>query len=116
MILLDTDHFSILTDARHALHDSLTSRLESSNTPLAIPVVSVEEQLRAWLGQVRRLADVEKQIFPYDRLIRLLDTLTSWEIARWSEPAAIEFKALRKQKVRIGTQDLKIAAISIAND
>ena len=116
MILLDTDHFSILADARHALHSSLTSRLESSNEPLAIPVVSVEEQLRAWLSQIRRLADVEKQIFPYDRLIRLLDTLTAWEIARWSEPAAMEFKGLRKLKVRIGTQDLKIAAIAIAND
>jgi tRNA(fMet)-specific endonuclease VapC len=116
MILLDTDHFSVLTDARHALHGSLTSRLEASNESLAIPIVSVEEQLRAWLAQVRRLPDVEKQIFPYDRLIRLLDTLSAWDIARWSEPAAIEFKQLRKQRVRIGTQDLKIAAIAIAND
>jgi hypothetical protein len=72
MILLDTDHFSVLTDSRHALHSSLTSRLEASNESLAIPIVSVEEQLRAWLAQVRRLPDVEKQIFPYDRLIRLL--------------------------------------------
>src|SRR3954465_11743765 len=116
MIVLDTDHFSVLTDARHALHASLTSRLEAANDPLAIPIVSVEEQLRAWLAQVRRLPDVEKQIFPYDRLIRLLDTLAAWDIARWSEPAAIEFKQLRKRRVRIGTQDLKIAAIAIAND
>ena len=56
------------------------------------------------------------QIFPYDRLIRLLDTLTQWEIARWSQPSAEEFKRLRKQHRRIGTQDLKIAATAMVND
>jgi tRNA(fMet)-specific endonuclease VapC len=116
MILLDTDHFSVLTDARHALHAPLTTRLEASHEVLAIPVVSIEEQLRAWLAQVRRLSDVHKQIFPYDRLIRLLDTLAVWDIARWSEPAAGEFKRLRQQRVRIGTQDLKIASIAVASD
>jgi tRNA(fMet)-specific endonuclease VapC len=114
MILLDTDHFSVLTDSRHSLHDSLMTRLAASDGNLAIPIVSVEEQLRAWLAQVRRVTDVHKHIFPYDRLIRLLDTLGEWEVARWSEPAADEFKRLRKRRIRIGTQDLKIAAIAIA--
>lgn len=116
MILIDTDHFSILTDARDALHGQFAARLQSCNETLAIPVVSVEEQLRGWLAQVRRHADVDKQVFPYDRLIRLLETLGQWEIARWSQPAAAEFKLLRKQRVRIGTQDLKIAAIAISTD
>jgi hypothetical protein len=58
MILLDTDHFSVLTDSRHSLHDSLMTRLAASDGNLAIPIVSVEEQLRAWLAQVRRLTDV----------------------------------------------------------
>jgi tRNA(fMet)-specific endonuclease VapC len=116
MILLDTDHFTVLTDARHSLHESLVARLAAIEGVLAIPVVSVEEQLRAWLAQVRRLSDVHKQVFPYDRLIRLLDTLGEWEIVRWSQPAADEYKRLRKQRVRIGTQDLKIATIAIATD
>jgi tRNA(fMet)-specific endonuclease VapC len=116
MILLDTDHFSVTVDARHALHQSLAARLEASGEPLSLPIVSVEEQLRAWLAHVRRFADVHKQMFPYDRLIRLLDVLGEWEIARWSEPAADEFKRFRKQRIRIGTQDLKIAAIAIATD
>jgi len=116
MILVDTDHFTVVADRRSALHERLTSRLELSGEMPAIPIISIEEQLRAWLKQIRRLSDVEKQVFPYDRLVRLLDTLAEWEIARWSETAADEFKRLRKQRVRIGTQDLKIAAIAIAND
>jgi tRNA(fMet)-specific endonuclease VapC len=42
--------------------------------------------------------------------------LTAWEIIRWGEPAADEFKRLRKLRVRIGTQDLKIASIAITSD
>jgi tRNA(fMet)-specific endonuclease VapC len=116
MFLLDTDHFSVLTDARHSNHAQLTERLLSSAAMIAIPIVSVEEQLRAWLAQIHRLRDLRKQIYPYDRLIRLLETLDEWEIARWSEPAADEFARLRRARIRIGTQDLKIAAIALVND
>ena len=116
MILLDTDHFSVLADARHSQHAQLVDRLESADDAVLIPVVSVAEQLRAWLAQVNRIRDVKKQVYPYDRLIRLLETLGQWEIARWSEPAAQEFERLRRARIRIGTQDLKIASIAITND
>jgi tRNA(fMet)-specific endonuclease VapC len=116
MILLDTDHFSVLTDERNALHGRLMARLNSVREPVAIPIVSVEEQFRAWMALLRRLGDVEKHVYPYDRLIRLVEVLGQWEIARWSQPAVEEFKRLRKQRIRIGTQDLKIASIAIAND
>jgi tRNA(fMet)-specific endonuclease VapC len=116
MILLDTDHFSVITDERHALHEKLTARLLTSGDEVGVPVVSVEEQLRAWLKLVRRNTDVHKQLFPYDRLIRLIEVLSEWRIVRWSEPAADEFKRLRKQRVRIGTQDLKIACIAKTSD
>jgi tRNA(fMet)-specific endonuclease VapC len=35
---------------------------------------------------------------------------------RFDEAAAQEFERLRKLRVRIGTMDLKIAAIALAND
>jgi predicted nucleic acid-binding protein len=76
MILIDTDHFSILTNARDARHLLLLARLEACGELLSIPVVSIEEQLRGWLAQVRRQSDVQRQIFPYDRLIRLLEALS----------------------------------------
>ena len=116
MILLDTDHFTVVTDGRHSLHEQLIARLENANDSLALPIISVEEQLRAWLAQVRRKTDVNEQVFPYDRLARLLETLASWNLARFGQPAAEEFERLRKQRIRIGTQDLKIAAIALAID
>lgn len=114
MILLDTDHFSVLSDARNRFHDSLISRLENVAERVLLPVVCVEEQLRAWLAQVRRVRDARKLIVPYDRLVHLLETLAEWEIARWNEQAADEFTALRRQRIRIGTQDLRIAALALS--
>ena len=116
MILLDTDHLSVLTDARHARHPQLVARLSDVDEPAAVPVVAVEEQLRAWLAQIHRVRDVRQQVRPYYRLIRLIDVLAEWEIAPWSERAADEFARLRKARVRIGTQDLKIAALALASD
>lgn len=116
MLLLDTDHFSVLTDARHARHSTLIERLLQSTEVTSIPIISVEEQMRAWIAQIHRIRDVQKQIYPYDRLIHLFEILGQWEIARWSGPAADQFTRLRKARIRIGTLDLKIAAIAIAND
>jgi tRNA(fMet)-specific endonuclease VapC len=113
MILLDTDHFSVVVDARHTRHARLVDQLRHATDSVALPVVSVEEQLRAWLAQVRRVHDVKKQVYPYDRLIRLIDTLRQWDIARWDESAADIFTRLRSERIRIGTQDLKIASIAL---
>jgi tRNA(fMet)-specific endonuclease VapC len=116
MILLDTDHFSVLADGRHSRHGPLVERLGSVDDSVLIPVVSVAEQLQAWLAQIHRVRDAAKQVYPYERLIRLIDVLGQWDIARWNEDAATEFARLRRAGIRVGTQDLKIASIALTND
>lgn len=116
MILLDTDHFSVLTDARHWAHDSLIEKLADSNDAVTLPIVAVEEQLRAWLSQVHRVQDSHQLITPYGRLSHLLEVLSEWDIVKWTESSADEFMSLRRQRVRVGTQDLRIASIALAND
>jgi hypothetical protein len=46
----------------------------------------------------------------YDRLAKLLAFFNGWSITRFDGRAAAVFDNLRKQKVRIGSQDLKIAS------
>jgi hypothetical protein len=43
MILLDTDHFSVLLDTRHARHSKLLAKLSVIDEMTAIPVIAVEE-------------------------------------------------------------------------
>jgi tRNA(fMet)-specific endonuclease VapC len=99
MILIDTDHLSVITDRRHAQHERLKRRLDAVEEPLAISVVSVEEQLRGWLAQIHRLRGVHRQIVPYGHLVRLLEFLCQWQIAAWDEAAANEFDSLRKSRI-----------------
>jgi tRNA(fMet)-specific endonuclease VapC len=116
MILVDTDHLSVLTDPRHKLQAGLVHKLKAAAEPVGIPIVVVEEQLRGWLAQIRRVQSPRKQIGPYLRLAKLLDFLGDWIIVDWDESASDLFEDLRSQRIRIGTQDLKITSIALAND
>ena len=52
----------------------------------------------------------------YDRLVRQIELLASWVILPWDLAAVEMFQRLRHGRVRIGTQDLKIASITLVHD
>ena len=116
MIVLDTDHLSVLLDERNSRHFRLRSRLKAAEEAIAIPIVSIEEQLRGWLAQIHRLRDAHDQVIPYLRLRFIFTLLRDWPIVDWEQPAADYFKRLRSSRIRIGTADLKIASIALANN
>lgn len=116
MMLVDTDHLSVLAFPESAKAAKLTARMRMSADPdFATTIVNVEEQMRGWLAELGRLRDIDKQIVAYDRLEKLVDFLGRWRIVPFDARAAEEFKRLRKQKVRISTPDLKIAAIGLVH-
>ena len=78
--------------------------------------MNIEESLRGWLAEINRRRNVLDQIVPYDRLVKLIKFFACFPILGFDEQAAPEFSRLRKQKIRIGTMDLKIAAIALVND
>lgn len=116
MILLDTDHLSIVADSRDQFHERLVARLKREPvSSLATSIVSVEEQCRGWLGKIRWSNNVHRQVLGYGRLRDLFLLLSHWNIVTFDDRAADEFKRLRKGGVGIGTQDLKIAAIAVVH-
>jgi tRNA(fMet)-specific endonuclease VapC len=116
MILLDTDYLSVFTDERDPRHELLNARMEAAGEPVACTIVSVEEVLRGWLAIIHRLRDFHRQIPAYDRLRQLFDVLSDWEIVPFDARAADQSAALRRQRIRIGTMDLKIASIALVNN
>jgi tRNA(fMet)-specific endonuclease VapC len=117
VILLDTDHVNVLKYPDHPRFASLTTQLNSSaDQDVATTVITVEEQMRGWLAWINRSDDVRRQVPAYQELLRLFDFFARWHVVLFDEQAASEFQGLRAQRIRIGTMDLKIAAIALIHD
>lgn len=115
MIILDTDHISILQRPSQAC-DRLVAKLDTSNTLLTTSVVTLEEQSRSWIAEIGRRREVADQVIPYDRLLNMFAFFEEWEIVPFSIEAAGIFKTMRENRVRIAATDLKIASIALVND
>ena len=94
----------------------LVGAIRSSPDEFATTIVCLEEQLRGWLAAIKRKRDPSDQVPVYHRLGRLWQFFGAWKILHFDDRAAERCKTLRKQKVRIGSQDLKIAAIALTCD
>ncbi|MCI0681327.1 MAG: type II toxin-antitoxin system VapC family toxin [Gemmataceae bacterium] len=111
--LLDTDHFSILQQRRQPACFYLEKRLQSPPVPtVKISIVSFQEQARGWLAWLHRARKPPDVLKGYSFLQELLHWYTKFEVLPFDAPALAEFQRLRAMKVRIGTRDLRIAAIA----
>ena len=74
MILLDSDHVTVLRYVESAAYASLTGRLQDSgDRDIATTIISIEEEMRGWLGLVSRTREARKQVAAYRRLGELFD-------------------------------------------
>jgi len=80
---------------------------------VGISVVTVEEVLRGRLAQVARAAVGPTRIFSYRLLTQALQVFTGFPIVPFDQAAEDAFQQVRS--IRIGTRDLKIASIALAN-
>jgi tRNA(fMet)-specific endonuclease VapC len=78
-------------------------------------IISYEEQTRGWFGLLARAKTMSAQIGVYRRLNRHLDNYRALTVLDFDERAAVEFQQLKAMKLRVGTMDLKIAAIALAS-
>jgi tRNA(fMet)-specific endonuclease VapC len=117
MILLDTDHLTILAFRESEQHARLRARMiASEDQDFATTIVNAEEQLRGWLAELNCSRSVHQQIPAYERLLELLRFLEEFSLIRFDARAADEFDRLRRRKIRIGTMDLKIASIALVHN
>ena len=116
MIILDTDHLSVLRYPDTPRAVALTVRLdESPDRPFGTTIISVVEQFRGWSAEINRAKDVAQEVRAYDRLSHFIDLIRRMPVYPFDTAAAGVFVYLHQQKLRIGTMDLKIAAIALAN-
>ena len=68
MLVLDTDHMSVLEWADGSAAEQLRQRLNSSSEPKATTIVTYEEQSRGWLAYIARAKSRTEQRDAYRRL------------------------------------------------
>jgi tRNA(fMet)-specific endonuclease VapC len=115
--LLDTDHVTVLFSLAHAQHQRLAQRmLSAADQHFAIPVIVAEEQLRGWLAKINSTREIGRQVPYYAKLSDVIELFGKSERVPFDTQVVSEYERLRKQKIRIGTQDLKIAATALVRD
>lgn len=121
MLLLDTDHMSLL-ERSGAEGARIRTRLRSvPGDDVATTIISYEEQTRGWLARIAQASTPERQITTYAELKQQLQNYCSIAVVVFDQRATEEFERLRRLRLRrlrlrVGTMDLKIAAIALAHD
>jgi tRNA(fMet)-specific endonuclease VapC len=117
MVVLDTDHLSLLERRESEASRNLQARLDLLDAgSWATTIVTYEEQTRGWLAYMGRAKTMAQEIDAYARLRTHLQSYRYIVLLDFDERAAIEFQRLRRSRIRIGTMDLKIAAIVLTLD
>ena len=117
MVVLDTDSLSILQLPGTADQERLLARLEGMGPDeIATTVVIYEEQTRGWMNYKARAKTISQEIAAYAKLRKHIEDYRTSKILDFDEAAAAELQRFRSLKIRVGTMDLKIAAITIVHD
>lgn len=116
MILLDTDHLTVLHYGRGDRFSRLVSRMSASAEDFGTTIVSVEEQMRGWLATISKERKVERLVTGYRELAALFNRYVDFPIAPFCDDSATQLNALRTGRGRIGTRDLKIASITLVRN
>jgi tRNA(fMet)-specific endonuclease VapC len=110
--ILDTDHVSLFQRGNTTVIHKVQS---ISHQEIGITIVSYEEQIRGWLKIISRSSsDFEQLTFGYGKLNETLDFYRTKVVLDFNATAVNQFQQLLSQKIRVGTQDLRIASIALS--
>jgi tRNA(fMet)-specific endonuclease VapC len=115
MYILDTDHISIMDRGGSAAQPLLSRLILVKPNQVFTTIITYEEQMRGWLSYTAKTSSIAEQIAAYQKLERHIANYRKILVLSFDEKAGEVFQNLRKQYPRLGTMDLKIAAIALAN-
>jgi len=112
--VLDTDTVSLIQRGREAL---LKRLLTTPPEQITVTVITLFEQLRGRLADVNNAREGSLQLpQAYRRLQETVVYYCNVTVLPFDEAAATKLAELRKQKLRLSTQDIRIAAIVLSVD
>ncbi|MBO0696880.1 MAG: type II toxin-antitoxin system VapC family toxin [Zavarzinella sp.] len=110
LYLLDTDTFSLYLRGHLKVLGQVINHPASD---LAVPIISVEELWSGWWTATRQAKSTGQAAYAYDQLTGTINELKNWLVVSFPDPAILRYHGLQRQKLNIGGNDLKIAAIAL---
>ena len=111
LYILDTDTVSLFQQ-QHLPVTRQVNAIDAQN--IAVTIITMEEQLRGRLNFIRKATSAEHLIAAYSRLKITFDYFSTINVLTFTDEAQDRYIQLRQQKIRIGTRDLRIAAIALS--
>jgi tRNA(fMet)-specific endonuclease VapC len=112
--LLDTEHLVVLQRRTQPAFGKLTERLRREDpSGIFISMISFHEQMQGWLAFLNRVRSASQIVLAYSELEELGRSFFEMNVLSFSSQAQMCFDDLRKQRIRIGTMDLRIASIAL---
>ena len=108
--LVDTDILSLFLQRFPAVVASV-ERHESDD--LSTSIITVEEIWDGWMAVIAKAKTPERLGRVYQRFTTTIDELKLWKIVSFPAAAIVRYQSLKKQKLNVGSSDLKIASIAL---
>lgn len=109
--ILDTDHVSLY----QRRHPQVVARvLATAPADLAVTTITLGEQVQGRLAVIRQARSQPDAARGYLRLRETVAFYQTIQLIDYTTSAVDHFEELRRQGIRIGTQDLRIAVIALA--
>jgi tRNA(fMet)-specific endonuclease VapC len=113
MFILDTDHISLF----QRNHPTVVANvLDTLPDKLATTIITFEEQIRGRLDRVRKAKSDEEIVRAYKNLFLTFLSFQNIRVIGFDEKAQTIFRSLRENRIRISTQDLRIASIALTHN
>lgn len=109
--ILDTDHISLFQRE----HPQVVARLSRINpNHRAVTIITVEEQIKGRLKVINDAKTVDSLGKAYVNFRETLEFFNSIHVLDFDQESGNYYTELKRQKIKIGTQDLKIASIVLS--
>jgi tRNA(fMet)-specific endonuclease VapC len=110
--LFDTDHLTLFEHGHAAVGSKMAHQPPGA---VGLSVTTVEEALRGRLGALSQARDGVQRIARYALLQSTVQLVNQFPVAVYDQAAEAQFQQLKALRLRVGSQDLKMAAIALVN-
>ncbi|HEX8999645.1 MAG TPA: type II toxin-antitoxin system VapC family toxin [Blastocatellia bacterium] len=111
LYVLDTDHLSLYQRGNPSITSHLT---QVPRQQVAMAIITAEELVRGRLAKIRAVRDEAERQLAYQQFRITLGLIGAFQVLAYDDSASAIYESLRQQKLRVGTQNLRIAAITLA--